>query len=204
MSSLLSQEHSYVLPISTQNPAARWLATVGGCAAAINTLFNIIFLRFLASISLLCPFLHLESPNNSHRLLDLKETKRPKSFTFSFLGSRDRVWDRRFGSRWYLVRGGLLVSICRSLTPVVCVRFRPCMCVFETMLVMLCLQVLVNWLLDFWCLENVEVTVMDSYGLCVVIFRCVFYELLAVGIRNPFLVVLQVPFIALDFDSRVC
>ena len=39
-------------------------------------------------------------------------------------------------------RGGLLVSICRSLTPVVCVRFRPCMCVFETMLVMLCLQVL--------------------------------------------------------------
>ena len=46
-------------------------------------------------------------------------------------------------------RGGLLVSICRSLTPVVCVRFRPCMCVFETMLVMLCLQVLVNWLLDF-------------------------------------------------------
>jgi len=31
-----------------------------------------------------------------------------------------------------------------------------------------------------------------------------FFELLAVGIRNPFLVVLQVPFIVLDFDSRVC
>ena len=91
------------------------------------------------------PFLTLKTPKNLPRTLDLKETGVNMSYTF-FFPEAVTVFEIDGLDR---SRGGLLVSICRSLTPVVCVRFRPCMCVFETMLVMLCLQVLVNWLLDF-------------------------------------------------------
>jgi len=108
------------------------------------------------------PFLTLKTPKNLPRTLDLKETGVNMSYTF-FFPEAVTVFEIDGLDR---SRGGLLVSICRSLTPVVCVRFRPCMCVFETMLVMLCLQVLLcnfgplcvrarSWifLLRFFCVQ---------------------------------------------------